>query len=112
MSIFLTLSFYFVYCFLIAFVTASKPLSILVIEPVVSTSHHIWTVNLIKGLLHKGHHVHAVSVQETKVDDKLAQNLTYAVFDDVIKTYQKSKDYNPSKWEQYSVFYMTYFIHQ
>ncbi|XP_036141720.1 UDP-glycosyltransferase UGT5-like [Monomorium pharaonis] len=40
----------------------SKLLSILLIEPLVSTSHHIWTVNLIKGLLRKGHHIHEVSI--------------------------------------------------
>jgi len=59
-------------------VTASKPLSILFLEPIPSTSH-VWAMNLIKELLRKGHHVHVVSVQETKVDAKLAQNLTYAV---------------------------------
>jgi len=75
---FFNLSFYFVCCILMCLVTA-KPLSILLIEPLLSKSHHVWTVNLIKGLLRKGHHVHVVSIQETKVDAKLAQNLTFAV---------------------------------
>lgn len=60
-------------------VSATRPLSILVIESIPSTSHHVWAMNLIKGLLRKGHHVHAVSIHESKVKGKLAQNLTYAV---------------------------------
>ncbi|XP_071652394.1 UDP-glycosyltransferase UGT5-like isoform X4 [Temnothorax longispinosus] len=59
-------------------VTASKPLSILVIQNIPLPSHHVWTEYLVKGLLRKGHHVHAVSTHETKVKGKLAQNLTYA----------------------------------
>lgn len=59
--------------------TASKPLSILVVEPLASPSHHVWTMVLVKGLLRKGHHVHVVSILESKVDNKLAQNLTYDV---------------------------------
>jgi len=71
---------FFVCCIVIGdLVIASKPLSILLIETVPSTSHHIWTVNLAKGLLRKGHHVHVVSIHETKIKGKLAQNLTYAV---------------------------------
>jgi len=68
-----------VYCILIGHVTTSKPLSILLIDPVPSLSHHVWTINLMKGLLRKGHHVHVVSTHETKIKDKLAQNLTYDV---------------------------------
>lgn len=61
------------------FATVSNSLSILVIEALPSPSHHLWTTNLVKGLLRKGHHVHAVSIYETKVKDTLGQNLTYAV---------------------------------
>ncbi|XP_018316261.1 UDP-glucuronosyltransferase 1-7C-like [Mycetomoellerius zeteki] len=111
MSSCFTLLFHLVCCILISLVTASKPLSILLLEPTPSFSHHVWAMNLIKGLLRKGHHVHVVSVGETKIKDKLAQNLTYAVFD-VMKIYEESEDYNPSEWEQYSAFYMGYFIYQ
>ncbi|XP_024870091.1 UDP-glucuronosyltransferase 2B2-like isoform X2 [Temnothorax curvispinosus] len=70
----------FVCCILIGdLVTASKLLSILVIEPIQSTSHHVWTEHLVKGLLRRGHYVHSISIHETKVKGKLAQNLTYAV---------------------------------
>ncbi|TGZ47946.1 UDP-glucuronosyltransferase 2B19, partial [Temnothorax longispinosus] len=93
-------------------VTASKPLSILLIENLPSPSHHIWTEHLVKGLLRKGHHVHAVSIRETKVKGKLAQNLTYAVFDGLMQSVEKSDDYNLVKWEQYSVFYTMYSIYQ
>jgi len=84
------------------FVTASKPLSILFLEPIPSTSHHIWAMNLIKGLLRNGHHVHVVSVQETKVDAKLAQNLTYAVSRHEIRRHSVSVNrlfiiYKPNK---------------
>ncbi|XP_012531533.2 UDP-glycosyltransferase UGT5 [Monomorium pharaonis] len=112
MSNFFTLLFYLVFCLLIGFVTMSKPLSILVIEPLLSTSHHIWTVNLIKGLLRKGHHIHAVSIHDINVEGKLAQNLTYTVFEDVIKTYENSDNYNPVEWKEHSAFYMTYFVHE
>ncbi|XP_071578946.1 UDP-glycosyltransferase UGT5-like [Temnothorax nylanderi] len=91
-------------------VIASKPLSILVIEPIQSTSHHIWTEHLVKGLLRKGHHVHSISIHETKVKGKLAQNLTYAVFD--LQTNEEAEDYNPVEWEQYSVLYTAYFTYQ
>lgn len=79
MSNFFILLFHFLCCNLIGFVTTSKPLSILLIQPLPSTSHHIWVLNLIKGLLREGHHVHVVSIHETKVEGKLAENLTYAV---------------------------------
>ncbi|TGZ54617.1 Uncharacterized protein DBV15_12568, partial [Temnothorax longispinosus] len=93
-------------------VTASKPLSILLIQTIPSTSHHVWTEHLVKGLLRKGHHVHAVSIHETKVKGKLAQNLTYVVFDGLMDTYDESNNYDPVEWEKYSVFYATYFVHQ
>ncbi|KAG5317480.1 UD2C1 glucuronosyltransferase, partial [Pseudoatta argentina] len=107
-----TLLFYLVCYILTSLVTTSKALSILLLEPIPSTSHHVWAENLIKGLLREGHHVHITSIHETKIEGKLAQNLTYAVFDDVMKTYEESEDYNPSEWEQYSVFYMGYFTYQ
>ncbi|XP_024891748.1 uncharacterized protein LOC112467385 isoform X2 [Temnothorax curvispinosus] len=104
---------FLVCCILIGdLVTASKPLSILLIENLPSPSHHIWTEHLVKGLLRKGHHVHAVSIRETKVKGKLAQNLTYAVFDGLMQSVEKSDDYNLVKWEQYSVFYTMYSIYQ
>ncbi|XP_077268479.1 UDP-glycosyltransferase UGT5-like isoform X1 [Temnothorax americanus] len=104
---------FFVCCILIGdFVTASKPMSILVIETIPSTSHHVWTEHLVKGLLRKGHHVHIVSIHETKIKGILGQNLTYAVFDGVMETYEQSEDYNPAEWEQYSVLYMVNFMYQ
>lgn len=60
-------------------VTMSNSLSILLLEPILSTSHHIWTVNLLKGLLSKGHHVHVISIHEPDIKNKLAQNMTHAV---------------------------------
>ncbi|XP_071567362.1 UDP-glycosyltransferase UGT5-like isoform X3 [Temnothorax nylanderi] len=93
-------------------VIASKPLSILVVETVPSPSHHVWTEHLVKGLLRKGHHVHAVSILETKVKGKLAQNLTYAVFDGLMDNYDESNNYDPVEWEKYSVFYTAYFLYQ
>jgi len=36
----------------------------------------------------------------------------FQVFDDVMKTYEESEDYNLSEWEEYSVLYTTYFIYQ
>lgn len=65
-------------CTLMGLATSSKPLSILLIQSL-PTSHHIWAVNLVKGLLRKGHHVHVVSTFETKIEGKLSENLTYAV---------------------------------
>jgi len=84
------------------FATASKPLSILFLEPIPSISHHVWAMNLIKGLLRKGHHVHVVSIQETKVDAKLAQNLTYAVsrimkFEDILSINRLFVIYKPNE---------------
>lgn len=57
----------------------SSSLSILLVQPMASTSHHIWTMSLLKGLLRKGHHVHIVDIHEPKIKGKLAQNMTYAV---------------------------------
>ncbi|XP_024888219.1 UDP-glucuronosyltransferase 1-7C-like isoform X1 [Temnothorax curvispinosus] len=93
-------------------VTASKPLSILVIQNLPLPSHHVWTEYLVKGLLRKGHHVHAVSTHETKVKGKLAQNLTYAVFDDLMQTYDESEDHNPAEWENNRTLYMIYLLYQ
>ncbi|XP_011699201.1 PREDICTED: UDP-glucuronosyltransferase 1-7-like isoform X2 [Wasmannia auropunctata] len=98
-------------CVLISFVTASKPLSILVIQPVPITSHHIWVMNLIKELLRKGHHVHVVSIHETEVENKLAQNLTYTVFDSFINEFGGSEDLNFAEWAQHSSLYMIYFMY-
>jgi len=66
-------------CVLIGLAMASKPLSILLVEPLMSTSHHLWAMTLVKALLRKGHHVHVVSINEAKIEGQLAQNLTYAV---------------------------------
>ncbi|XP_024876444.1 uncharacterized protein LOC112457540 [Temnothorax curvispinosus] len=93
-------------------VKESKSLSILLIETLPSTSHHVWTEHLVKELLRKGHHVHVVSIHETKVKGKLAQNLTYAVFDGLMDTYDESNNYDPVEWEKYSVFYTAYFVYQ
>ncbi|KAG5332781.1 UDB17 glucuronosyltransferase, partial [Acromyrmex heyeri] len=106
------LLFHLVCCILISLVTTSKPLSILLIEPLPSPSHHIWTTNLIKGLLRKGHHVHVVSTHETKIKDKLAQNLTYDVFDGVMKAMEESEEnYNPFEWDSHNPLYMIHFIY-
>lgn len=35
----------------------------------------------------------------------------FQVFDGLMETYENSKDYNPTEWEQYSVFYTTYFTY-
>ncbi|XP_024893944.1 uncharacterized protein LOC112468818 [Temnothorax curvispinosus] len=103
----------FVCCILMGdLVTASKPMSILVIATLPSPSHHVWTEHLVKGLLRKGHHVHVASIQETKIKGILGQNLTYAVFDGVMETIEQSEDYNLAEWEQYSVLYMIKFQYQ
>ncbi|XP_011860567.1 PREDICTED: UDP-glucuronosyltransferase 2B19-like isoform X2 [Vollenhovia emeryi] len=108
----LSRSVFLVCCFLMGdLVIASKPLSILLIESIPSPSHHVWVTHLVKGLLRRGHHVHVMSIQETKIKGKLAQNLTYAVFDGLMQTYEEADDYNPHEWEQYSVIYMSYFTY-
>ncbi|XP_011702410.1 PREDICTED: UDP-glucuronosyltransferase 2B1-like isoform X2 [Wasmannia auropunctata] len=106
------LLFHLVCCTLMGrFVTSSKPLSILLLQSVPSTSHHIWAANLVKGLLRKGHHVHVVSTHETKVEGKLAENLTYKVFDGMMSS-DDYEDYGPAQWEKYSVLHMAYITYQ
>ncbi|XP_072759513.1 UDP-glucosyltransferase 2-like [Anoplolepis gracilipes] len=102
----------FVCCILMGFATISNSLSILLIEGVPSISHHVWTMNLVKGLLLKGHHVHVVSIRETNIKGKLGQNLTYAVFDNIVEAMQEDEEYNPAEWEGYSVFRMIHFIYE
>ncbi|XP_025268342.1 UDP-glucuronosyltransferase 2B19-like [Camponotus floridanus] len=103
---------FFIYCILMGFATVSNSLSILVIEALPSPSHHLWTTNLVKGLLRKGHHVHAVSLYETKVKGTLGQNLTYAVFDNLVKEMRGDENADASEWEKYNVFYMIYFVYE
>jgi len=67
------------YCSLMGHATISSSLSILLVQPTPSTSHHVWTMNLLKGLLSKGHHVHIVSIHEPNIEGKLAENMTYGV---------------------------------
>ncbi|KAG5343789.1 UDB28 glucuronosyltransferase, partial [Acromyrmex charruanus] len=106
MSSYFILLLHLVCCILIL-VTTSKALSILLIEPFPSPSYHVWTTNLIKELLRKGHHVHVIS------KDKLAQNLTYDILDGLMKAMEESEeDYNPVKWERYSAPYVTYSVYQ
>lgn len=59
-----------------AMTTTSKPLSILLVSPLRSTSHHLWTMTFLKALLRRGHHVHVFSIQETTIKGTLGQNLT------------------------------------
>ncbi|CAL1673539.1 unnamed protein product [Lasius platythorax] len=101
----------FFYCTLTGLVTVSSSLSILLIQPTASTSHHVWTMKLLNGLLRKGHHVHVVSIHEANIKGKLAQNLTYAVFGDIMKELHKSEDYDPTEWEKFSIIYTTYFLY-
>ncbi|XP_071625903.1 UDP-glycosyltransferase UGT5-like [Temnothorax longispinosus] len=102
------LLFYFVCCILIGFVTVSKPLSVLLIQALPSISHHIWTEHLVKGLLREGHHVHTVSILETKIEGKLAENLTYAIFEDAMAPSPEYMDYSPDQWAHFNEFYMSY----
>ncbi|XP_071573103.1 UDP-glycosyltransferase UGT5-like [Temnothorax nylanderi] len=102
------LLFYFVCCALIGFVTASKPLSVLLIQALPSISHHIWTEHLVKGMLREGHHVHTVSILETKVESKLAENLTYAIFEDAMAPSSEFMDYSPDQWAHLNEFYTSY----
>ncbi|XP_014475245.1 PREDICTED: UDP-glucuronosyltransferase 2B19-like [Dinoponera quadriceps] len=95
-------------CILIGFATASKPLSILIVQPLKSTSHHLWVVPLLKGLLHKGHHVHIVSIHDVKIEDELGQNLTSVVFDDIMS--KLSEGYNPNQWREFNSFQMIQFV--
>ncbi|XP_071573107.1 UDP-glycosyltransferase UGT5-like isoform X1 [Temnothorax nylanderi] len=107
-----TILFHLVCCILMGLVTSSKPLSILLLQSLPSTSHHIWATNLVKGLLREGHHVHAVSTLETKVEGKLAQNLTYAVFEGLMNSSDEYEDYGPAQWEKYNAFHMAYGTYQ
>lgn len=70
-----------VFCFvLMGLATTINSLSILIVEPLTSTSHHIWVMTLVKELLHRGHHVHLASIHKGDIEDtKLAQNLTSLV---------------------------------
>lgn len=112
MSSYIIVLFYTVFCiFTNIDVIALKPLSILMIETLPSASHHIWTDNLIKGLLHKGHHVHAVSVIKTNVKGKLAQNLTYTIFEGVMTSHDEYVGYGPDEWEQLNEFYTAYIVY-
>ncbi|XP_070154423.1 UDP-glucosyltransferase 2-like [Polyergus mexicanus] len=99
------------YCTLMGLATMSNSLSILLIQPVSSTSHHVWTISLLKGLLHNGHHVHIVSIHEPNIKGKLAQNMTYAVFGDIMKELAESKDYDPNEWERLSIIEGIYFVY-
>nr|XP_012222825.1 PREDICTED: UDP-glucuronosyltransferase 2B16-like isoform X1 [Linepithema humile] len=100
-----------IFCVLIGLAIASKPLSILLVEPIMSTSHHLWAMTLVKGLLRRGHHIHVVSIHEANIEGQLAQNLTYAVFEGVMEQITEDVDYNPAEWEQYSVLYTAYFTY-
>jgi len=42
----------------------------------------------------------------------IVKSTYFQVFDDVMKTYEDSEDFNPSEWEEYGVFYTTYFTYQ
>ncbi|XP_072759092.1 UDP-glycosyltransferase UGT5-like [Anoplolepis gracilipes] len=100
------------YCiFVMGMTTMSSSLKILLLQPVASTSHHIWTMNLLKGLLHKGHQVHMVDILEPTIKGKLAQNMTYTVFGNIMKKPQEAEDYNPVKYENFGVIYTTYFVY-
>ncbi|TGZ51158.1 UDP-glucuronosyltransferase 2B17 [Temnothorax longispinosus] len=107
-----TILFHLVCCILMGLMTSSKPLSILLLQSLPSTSHHIWATNLVKGLLREGHQVHAVSTLKTKVEGKLAQNLTYAVFEGLMNSSDKYEDYGPAQWEKYNAFHMAYVTYQ
>ncbi|XP_072759090.1 UDP-glucosyltransferase 2-like [Anoplolepis gracilipes] len=100
------------YCILLmGFVAMSSSLKILLLQPLASTSHHIWTMKILKGLLHKGHQVHVVSIHEPNIKGKLAQNMTYAVFGDLMKELHESEDYDPNEWENFGIIYTTYFLY-
>lgn len=72
--------------------TKLSALSILLVEPVISTSHHIWVSSLVKELLRRGHHVHFTSIHTLKVDDSLAQNYTHKVCKNIIDGIIKMKN--------------------
>ncbi|XP_070530389.1 UDP-glycosyltransferase UGT5-like isoform X2 [Cardiocondyla obscurior] len=103
-----SVSFYFICCILINLVTASKPLSVLLLQNIPAVSHHIWAEHLAKELLRKGHHVHAVSIQEINIKGKLAENLTYSIFEDIMISPDEFNDFGPDKWEKLNEFYSAY----
>ncbi|GAB1860212.1 UDP-glucuronosyltransferase 1-9-like isoform X1 [Camponotus japonicus] len=94
------------YCTLIGFATVSNSLSILLLQLIPTTSHHVWTVNLLKGLLSKGHHVHIVSIHEPNIKGKLAQNMTYAI----LNTKQQLQ-VDPNDWENFNAFQTMYLLY-
>lgn len=55
----------------------TNSLSILLLQSILSNSHYICV--LLKELLSKGHHEYIVSIHESDIKDKLAQNMAYAV---------------------------------
>ncbi|GAB1860214.1 UDP-glucuronosyltransferase 1-9-like isoform X1 [Camponotus japonicus] len=91
--------------------TISSSLSILLVQPTPSTSHHVWTMNLLKGLLSKGHHVHIVSIHEPNIEGKLAENMTYGIFGDVMQQLLEAEDYDPNDWEKLNVFQTIYLFY-
>ncbi|XP_025268314.1 UDP-glucuronosyltransferase 2B31-like [Camponotus floridanus] len=98
------------YCTLMGLATISSSLSILLVQPIPSTSHHVWTMNLLKGLLSKGHHVHIVSIHEPNIKSKLAENMTYGIFD-IMQQLHEAKDFNPNDWQKLNIFQMMYTVY-
>ncbi|KAL0129735.1 hypothetical protein PUN28_001770 [Cardiocondyla obscurior] len=68
-------------------------------------------MHIVKALLRKGHHVHAVSIQEINIKGKLAENLTASHFNGLMDIYEQADDYKPAEWETYTVPYTTYFTY-
>ncbi|KAL6445603.1 hypothetical protein ACFW04_000851 [Cataglyphis niger] len=99
------------YCTFMGLATISNSLSILLIQPVASTSHHVWTMSLLKGLLRNGHHVHVVSIHEANIKGKLAQNMTYAVYGDIMKELAESDDHDPNEWAKQGIIYGIYYLY-
>ncbi|KAF7399117.1 hypothetical protein HZH68_007709 [Vespula germanica] len=97
---------------LISIATKLFGLSILLVETIFSTSHHIWISGLVKELLRKGHHVHFTSIHTLKMDDSLAQNYTNKGFDDVMHELIIDHEYVPTTWRTYNFLYMIYFTHK
>ncbi|KAK2585930.1 hypothetical protein KPH14_010514 [Odynerus spinipes] len=92
--------------------TQSSGLSVLFIEALLSSSHHIWISSLVKELLRRGHHVHFTSIHTLKVEESLAANYTHKSFDDLMQQLQNSNDYEPAEWANYNTLYTMYFTHQ
>ncbi|RLU25670.1 hypothetical protein DMN91_001827 [Ooceraea biroi] len=90
-------------------IMSTASLSILLVESLMSTSHHIWAMTLVKGLLQVGHHVHVVSIHEANIEDNLVQNLTYAVFENVMKDIRETNAHNFIECMDFSVFYTIYY---